>query len=242
MISEFEIPLVCLIFVSILNIVYLQKERVKFIENKYYEIILISTLIINIINTAIHIICATYDFNYVVEHYSKLITFGNQIGTTLIVLTVVSLLLYTLTISYESIRKKLKIINIIAGIFVFSFFLITFKLSFTLVKLNYVTSGTGSLVESSYVLVIVLMLMMLITNLLNIRKLDRRHSVVFLIVLLTLMLSLITLIYPEFNIYDLILCLLCYLMYFTIENPDLKLVEEMQLAKDIAEKANKAKS
>lgn len=48
--------------------------------------------------------------------------------------------------------------------------------------------------------------------------------------------------HPEFNIYDLILCLLCYLMYFTIENPDLKMLNQMELAKNQAERANRAKS
>ena len=48
--------------------------------------------------------------------------------------------------------------------------------------------------------------------------------------------------HPEFNIYDLILCLLCYLMYFTIENPDLKTIEQLNVAKDQAERANRAKS
>ena len=47
---------------------------------------------------------------------------------------------------------------------------------------------------------------------------------------------------PQFNIYDLILSLLCYLMYFTIENPDIKMIKKLELAKDNAEKANRAKS
>lgn len=34
----------------------------------------------------------------------------------------------------------------------------------------------------------------------------------------------------------------CLIMYFTIENPDLKLLAQMSLAKDQAEKANRAKS
>ena len=46
----------------------------------------------------------------------------------------------------------------------------------------------------------------------------------------------------QFNIYDLILSLLCYLMYFTIENPDIKMISELELAKEQAERANRAKS
>lgn len=48
--------------------------------------------------------------------------------------------------------------------------------------------------------------------------------------------------HPQFNIYDLILSLLCYLMYFTIENPDMKMIVELNTAKEQAERANRAKS
>ena len=39
-----------------------------------------------------------------------------------------------------------------------------------------------------------------------------------------------------------LLTLICYFMYHTIENPDLKLINQLTLAKDAAEKANHAKS
>lgn len=54
------------------------------------------------------------------------------------------------------------------------------------------------------------------------------------------LLGIFVMFHPEFNIYDLILCLLCYLMYFTIENPDMKMIEQLNIAKDQAERANRA--
>jgi CheY-like chemotaxis protein/nitrogen-specific signal transduction histidine kinase len=38
------------------------------------------------------------------------------------------------------------------------------------------------------------------------------------------------------------LAIFCYIMYFSIENPDLKMIEELELAKNESEKANRAKS
>ena len=48
--------------------------------------------------------------------------------------------------------------------------------------------------------------------------------------------------HPELVITTAMESLICCLMYFTIENPDLKTIEELNSAKDQAEKANRAKS
>ena len=50
-----------------------------------------------------------------------------------------------------------------------------------------------------------------------------------LIIPLIFLLGVFVLFHPQFNIYDLILSLLCYIMYFTIENPDIKLLNEVTL-------------
>ncbi len=242
MVLEFEIPLVCLIFISILNIVYFNKRRVNFIENKFFEIVLISSLLVTAINTFIHVICAINEFHIVISEYAALIGFLNRISVTLMILVCTSLLLYTLVISYERIRKDIKLIYILLIIFVLTLLAVTFFLDFELVKLQYVTSGKGSLVDFTYAAVITLMSASLLVNIINIRKLDRRHSVVFFVVAMALALSLVTLSFPEFNIYDLILALLCYIMFFTIENPDVKMNEALTIAKQEADRANLAKS
>ena len=47
---------------------------------------------------------------------------------------------------------------------------------------------------------------------------------------------------PLFSIYSNILSLVTLVMYFTIENPDIKMVKQLEIAKEQAEKANRAKS
>lgn len=242
MFTEFEIPLVCLIFVTILNIVYFNKERVNYVENKYYNIILTSTFFVNLINTIVHIICSVLDFDVLVYQYGALIRFFNQIGVSLIILSCLSLTAYTLVITYKKARENVKVINAIIISLTIISFLITFFLDFELVKLQYVTSGTGPLVSFSYLIIAVIFSAALLINIINFKKLDRRHSVIFLILIMAGLLGAITFIYPEFNIYDLILALLCYIMFFTIENPDVKINEELRIAKQEAERANTAKS
>ena len=81
-----------------------------------------------------------------------------------------------------------------------------------------------------------------IVALFNIKKYDKRYNAIYYILPLIFLLGLFVMYHPQFNIYDLILSLLCYLMYFTIENPDVKTITELEIAKTHAEKANRAKS
>ena len=76
----------------------------------------------------------------------------------------------------------------------------------------------------------------------NIKKFDKRYYAIYFIIPLISLLGIFVMFHPQFNIYDLILSLLCYLMYFTIENPDMKMIVELNTAKDQAERANRAKS
>jgi len=48
--------------------------------------------------------------------------------------------------------------------------------------------------------------------------------------------------YPAFTLVVPMETFMLYLMYFSIENPDLKMIEELNLAKDRADKANRAKT
>ena len=49
-------------------------------------------------------------------------------------------------------------------------------------------------------------------------------------------------VYPQFLLMTYIETFICVIMYFTIENPDVKMLTQMTYAKDQADKANRAKS
>ena len=48
--------------------------------------------------------------------------------------------------------------------------------------------------------------------------------------------------YPELLLMTYAETFICVLVYFTIENPDVKMIRELELAKNNAERANRAKS
>ena len=72
--------------------------------------------------------------------------------------------------------------------------------------------------------------------------LNKKGLPIWLYLLFGLGVMVIQMKYPELVITTTMESLICFLMYFTIENPDLKMITKLELAKDQAEKANRAKS
>ena len=239
---EFEIPFVSLVFVIILCVIYLSKKKITLPENKYYEIILSFSFIEIIIDFVIHLICSLNTFEVIVSSYYNLFNFLNKILSTSFVIIFFSFFCYILMISYPKIRNRERELLKILGITSVSFLLITMFTTINLVKVGSVTNVSGTTIALGYIMVAIFLLATFLVTILNIKKLDKRYLAVFLILILMVVLYIVTLIFPGMIIYDLVLALLCYIMYFTIENPDIKMIEQLNLMKEQAEKANRAKS
>ena len=239
---EFEIPLVSLIFITILNVVYFTKKNINLIENKFFEKILISSLITTFLNTVIHLIFSIYDFNYVISNYDSSMTFLNKIAFTLVIFISLALFSYLLIISFEKVKKNSKYLNL--GIYLISIFVFIIMLfsEFEFVDMSLVTGAKGLAVDITYILIFINMIASFILSLIFIKRRDKRYYSVFYIVLFSAFFIAITIVFPQFNIYDLIIAIVCYMMFFTIENPDLKTIRELNLARIEADKANNAKT
>lgn len=239
---EFEIPLVSLIFIVILNIIYFTKKKIRLPENKFFEVILISSLIETFLDTIIHFICALHPFEMIKNDYYLFFDYLNKILSTLFVIIFASLLCYTIMITYVKFRENAK--KMVTGLIVVSsiFALSTLFTHIELLQVGLVTNVTGPTIIWGYFIVAVLLIASVVIALVNLKKLDKRHIPIFVILFLIGGLYIVSLIFPGIIIYDLILALMCYIMYFTIENPDLKMIGELQFAKDQAERANRAKS
>ena len=239
---EFEIPFVCLIFTVMILIVFFSKRKIELEENYYYKNILILTMMVNITNFISHYGASIYMVNTVDCWYASIFAIINKIGSWLIIIITFNVMSYILYISYEKYRKRFKLYrNINNFIYVIIGIMIAF-LKFNVVKVGAITSGNGSAVNLTFALVFLNLAVSFIISLLNVKKYDKRYNSIYIIIPLIFILGIFVKIHPEFNIYDLILCLLCYLMYFTIENPDMKMIQQLELAKNQAEKANRAKS
>ena len=239
---EFEIPLVSLIFILILNIVYFSKKRADLEENKPYKVILISSLIVATIDTVIHIICSANTFESIVNNYYTLLNYLNKILSALFSVIFSSLFFYTLLITYDKVRKNPKKISTILIIANIVFSVIMLFTNIKLVDAKVATNVTGATTMLGYAMVAIMLTGSLLVALTNIKKLDKRYLPIFIVFLLLVILYFFSLLIPGMIIYDLILALMCYIMYFTIENPDMKMLDEVHKAKVISDNANEEKT
>ena len=239
---EYEIPFVCLIFTTMISIIFFSKKKVELEENYYFKNILIFTLLVNISNFVSHYGASIYLVDTVDSWYANAFAIMNKIGSWFIVIITFNVMSYMLYISFEKYRKNFKFYKMINNILYIFLGILIVCLKFNVIKEGAITSGNGSSVTLSFGLVFLSLIIAIIVALANWKKYDKRYMSIYIIIPLIICLGLFVMFHPEFNIYDLILCLLCYLMYFTIENPDLKMLNQMELAKNQAERANRAKS
>ena len=239
---EYDIPFVCLIFTSLIAIVFFTKKKVNLEENYFYKNILIFTLLVNSTNFISHYLASIYAVDNITPNFAYVFSLINKIGSLFIVIITTNLLSYILYISYEKYRNNFKKNILINNIFYVIIGILILLLKFDVYKVGGITSGKGSSITLTYSLTFINVIFTFIVALINKKKNDKRYNSIFYIIPIILFLGIFVLFHPQFNIYDLILSLLCYLMYFTIENPDLKLLSQMELAKEQAERANHAKS
>jgi len=232
---EFELPLVSFIFLLILNIIYFSKKRVDLPENKLYKVILICSLLEAFIDTIIHLICSVNTFDVIVGTYYPLFNYLNKILSSLFVIIFSCLFCYTVMITYKKVRENPKtlmntmiIINII-------FMIVMLFTDITLVDAGLVTNVTGPTIALGYGVVAVLLTASLTVALTKANKIDRRYLPIFLVLVIMGFLFMFTLLFPGMIIYDLVLALMCYIMYFTIENPDMNMLKELDYQKEQVE-------
>lgn len=239
---EFELPLFSFIFILLLSIIYFLKKKVKLVENKTYEVILVSSLIASFIDTVIHFISALNTLDALNTTYYVLIDQLNKIISTLFVIIFSCLLIYTMIITFKKVRENPKKIIIGTSIFILIFFIIISFTNVDIIEIGTVRNTTGGPISLGYIAVALLIIPNLLITIKHFNKDDKRYYSIFFILVMMMILYILSLVFKGLIIYDLIMALLCYIMYFTIENPDVKMLREMELAREHAEKANLAKS
>jgi len=238
---EFELPALAVLLLIILCFFYFSKRRVALVENKTYEVMLITSLASAIIDTIIHIICSMNPFDVIQLKYYSLINILNKFVSSGLVIVFSMLCLYTILISKEKIRNNSQKIALLFIIMDLIYFGATWFFNIELLDLGLGTNATGSLINFAFIGVAFFILLSLVITITNFKR-DKRYYAIFIIIGLLFILYVCAYFFKALIIYDIAMALFCYVMYFSIENPDVKMVQQMEIAKEQAERANNAKS
>ena len=221
-----------LVFSLILLVVYFSKKRIDNKETKIFSKILICTLL----GVIIEIICYFFRINdygsgdliYII--INKLILIYYVWWGTL-------LLIYVNIISSKEKYNKYYIIFC----FLLSFVVFVLKLDFVLIKNLLIPSGLSLIfVYGMSTIYIIIAVITMLTNFK--RNLLKKYFPLLGFVLFGSIAMVVQIIKPQLLLITFVHTIIIYLMYFTIENPDVKMVEQLAKAKDDADRANRAKT
>lgn len=233
------------IYMTLLMVAYFSKDRISNIENKIYSNMIKLSFIGIILDT---ISCLFVIFGMTESIYFRLVTI---LIFMYYILWSGLFVLYTFTISFkkaditdqEFVKRYGKILNIAAV-----FFLIC-ALVVPLMPLNYHMVNNaiypeGLSVNFTYFiagfLAIVLMLILMAINRKNIKS--KKYIPGYLLIILFLVAVVIQQNNPQLILTTSIECFITFIMYFTIENPDLKMINELNRNKSIIEKNSQSTS
>lgn len=230
----------CSIFFSLLLCcIYFLKKRYPLVENKVYSVM----LIISVIDSIIVTILQTIPILFNTEECIKIISILNKIDFCLLIIFLNGILIYTLFITnkFKNEKTYYKILNTFLLIdFVIAIIIMFLNVKVITIDKNFSVAGTAT--TFTYIICAIYVLCSILTALFHIKKADKRYIPILSIVFITIILLILFRLNPYLIVISISLTFLDYIMFFTIENPDVKMITELQLAKDQAERANRAKS
>lgn len=229
------------IFSILLSIIYSFKTNFSISENKIYHSIIITTIITGLIEIYSFILVKN---NIAVD--SSLYLYTLKLLFLGFVIWLYLFTLYTVIVTLKLKDKdndKYRIILVISSIIFTILSIITIILPISINKVGDLLLPTGSGVEVIYLLAVLCFIIMIITIISNHKELKNKkyYPVYFLLVILGIMI-LIQKIFPDLLLINFSLSIIIYIMYFTIENPDIKLSKELKYTKELLNKRNELAS
>lgn len=227
----------------LLMIAYFSKDKIKTLENKVYS----KLIIINFIGIILELFCtifAGYAKNYLVFY-----TVLNKLFLVELTIWCSVFSVYVFLISSKKEKNELKaylkkvsifhiVIDIITMILIF-----VLPVQFNINDLGYVMYSYGpsvNIVFISSTLYIILMFTCLIRNFKNIK--NKKYLPIYVYMVIGVLVGIVQKLHPEILAFTSMEAFITVIMYFTIENPDKKLLEEVYMSKKLVESANEDKS
>lgn len=227
-----------LIYIAMLAIVYFSKKRIDSLENKVFSILIMTNifgLIIDVVSTSLAL-----------RHMKGfLLTLSSKIYLVYLLAWILLLTVYIFIISSKNEEKKKvfdKVYGISIGVFVVS------SIVLMILPLNNYMNGDivytyGPSATLMYVISTSCIITWIVCMFRNFKELkSKKYIPMFAYLTIGLTATGVQAMFPQMLLITAMETFITFLMYFTIENPDMKLINELNIAKDQAVKANQAKS
>ena len=231
--GSFYLTLASFVYVSIIFVIFFKKEKIKSFENNIYSLLLLVT-ICSLISEII--LAVGYSANMLVmELLMRFFLLFCITWTTILFVYLLSLLN----------KKKLKKIKgkyyLIYALFVtIGTFSLKINYRFDDVKLLYSDGPAVNFTMGISGILLIIMIYLIIKNFQNVKK--RKYYPIIGFAFLIIIAIIIQKNNPQYLLINFVIGITVSLMYHTIENPDVKMIKQLEVAKEQADKANLAKS
>lgn len=229
-----------LFYSLLINIVYFSSKRLRSIENKIFEKIMLTNFV------GVLLAIGSYFTIKNIDRFELLNTFVSK-GYIIYLLTWLTLFsVYIFVISIKEGKDKKsevnKIINLF-GILYLIFLIIIIIKPLYYHNINGAIYSYGPSANVMYIVSVVYITVWLIRLSTNIKRIrDKKYLPIFAFMGLGLVVMIIQKQHPELLLMTSMETFIVFLMYHTIENPDMQIIEEVHRAKEISDNANEEKS
>lgn len=229
-----------LIILVILSIVFFLKKRMHRTEDNVYGGILISSILTIIIGLLLGLAISSNSLIYK-EFVVTILNKGYLYG----IFFVISLFAYyTYYVSSKKNEKEIKKFFKLILVFDIINLIIISSLPLEIKEINGVTTTEGLTFGYSFLMftiIYIIMTIMVLHDFKNIK--NKKYIPILLLVFASLVLNVVMTTNPDMNyLLNPIFVINIMIMYFTIENPDIRMIEELHEAKLISDNANEEKT
>lgn len=226
-----------LFYALLLFIVFFSKKRLNTLENNLYK----KLVIISLAEVIFAIGC------YYTIKYMEFVPILNEIVSRSLLACYIAWITifteYTFVISYKNKKNYLEKLVKYFNIFGILLIIIVIFLPLGYHNENGMIYSYGKAAKFCFTWGGIFILLCLIASLSNYREVKRKKYIpIFSFMVLMVLVGIIQNINPSLLLMTSSEVFVTFLMYFTIENPDMKLINELNMAKEQAERANKAKT
>lgn len=224
-------PTCALCFSILLNIIYFSKRRIKNVENKLYQFLVISNLFALLFEYA----CTFMSINYI-PFFSDLVL-KIYLLLLLVWIGIFSIYMIYITKKDHAISKFFWITALV----IFTIPILILPITFSKGVYGSIISGASvNLVYlASFIFISIWVIIVIFNKSFNFNK---KIIPLMIYIILGIITSIVQNYVPGVLLITPSETLVTFLMYFTIENPDVKLIEELNIAKETAVRANNAKT
>ncbi len=234
--SSLYFPVAGALVTILINLIYFHKPKIKNVETKIYSGLLIVNLIHSVFNCCVI---------FMIKQFGIVIPVLHKIDLILMLLWISCILIYIYSITFDF--KKSKLFLYLIGIVNAICSILLLILPIHVINEGEILNTIGAAPNFLYLTVFVYTIFILLIVIYSIAGQHKKIStkkfvpiytlIVFILVVLMLRNSL-----PNLMIEPFMISFVDLIMYFTIENPDMKMLNELNLAKEQAEKSNRVKS